>query len=108
VDDTMTAEMVGLVNFFGNSYDIYDESGEKIASVTFDLFNTNGEMYDTSGNLIADYNSKLFFRDFDVRITSKCNLDEKTVLMIFCSYYSDQLADAKMSNRSSATKRNGA
>ncbi len=51
-------------------------------------------MYDVEGNLIADYNSKLFFNDFEVRIKENCNLDEKTVLMIFCSYYSDQHADS--------------
>jgi hypothetical protein len=107
VDEIMSVEMVGLVNFFGESYDIYNKDGEKIANATFDPFNTKGEMYDTNGKLIADFNSKLFFFDFDVRITEECNLDEKTVLMIFCSYYSDQSADAKTSNSSSTAKRSG-
>ncbi len=97
-------EMVGLFKIFGESYDIYNKDEEKIANVTFNTFNTNGEMYDVDGNLIADFNSKLFMNDFEVRITDNCNLDEKTVLMIFCSYYSDQSADAKASSSSSSKK----
>lgn len=104
VNDAVSVEMVGLVKFFGESYDIYNKDGEKIANVTFNAFNTNGEMYDTEGKLIADYNSKFFFNDFDVRITDDCELDEKTVLMIFCSYYSDQSTDANASSSSSSKK----
>lgn len=51
-------------------------------------------MYYTDGNLIADFNSKLFVNDFVVRIKDQCNIDENTVLMFFCSYYSDQSADS--------------
>lgn len=89
VDDEFSVEMVGLFEIFGEAYDIYDKDEEKIASAKFDPFNTNGEIYDVKGNLIADFNSNMFMRDFDVRITDKCNIDEKTVLMIFCSYFSD-------------------
>lgn len=98
VHDIRTAEMVGLVKILGELYDIYDKDGEKIATVTFNTFNTNGEMYDIEGNLIADYNSKLYRKDFDVRIKENCEIDEKTVLMIFCSYYSDQNADSQSSS----------
>lgn len=94
VDGVFSVEMVGLVKLFGESYDIYNKDGEKVANVTFNTFNTNVKMYDTNGNLIADFNSKFFFNDFDVRISEECTLDEKTVLMIFCSYYSDQSADS--------------
>ena len=104
VNGIMSAEMVGLVKFFGESYDIYNKNGEKIANITFNQLNTNGEMYDNAVNLIADFNSKLFLKDFNVRITEICDLDEKTVLMIFCSYYSDQSADSKTSNSSSNKK----
>lgn len=97
VNGNLSAEMVGLVKLFGEEYEIYNENGEKVANVTFNMFNTNGNMYDMEGNLIADFNSKFFFNDFDVRITKDCNLDEKTVLMIFCSYYSDQKADSSNS-----------
>lgn len=104
VDDKLSVEMVGLFKIFGESYVIYNKAEEKIANLTFNTFNTYGEMYDVDGNLIADFNSKLFMNDFKVRITDKCNLDEKTVLMIFCSYYSDQSADANKSSNSSSKK----
>lgn len=95
VDDESLIEMVGRFKFFGEKYDIYDVNQNKIAKVTFNFFNTNGEMYDMKGNLIADYNSNFFFNDFDVRISEKCSIDEKSVLMIFCSYYSDHAADTR-------------
>lgn len=100
VNDENPVEMVGLFKIFGEAYDIYDVNQNKIAKVTFNLFNTKGKMYDTQGNLIADYNSFFLFKDFNVRISEKCDLDEKAVLMIFCSYYSDQAADAKASSSS--------
>lgn len=95
VDNSVAIEMVGLVNFFGESYDIYDSNGNKIAKAEFNRLNTNGELYDVNGKIIADFNSKLFFRDFTVRITNDCTLDERAVLMIFCSYYSDHAADSQ-------------
>ncbi len=98
VNDESLIEMVGRFKLFGEAYDIYDENQNKIAKVTFNFFNTKGKMYDTEGNLIADYNSFLLFKDFNVRISDKCDLNEKAVLMIFCSYYSDQAADAKASS----------
>lgn len=101
VNDTISVEMVGLVKFFGEAYDIYDKAENKIASVTFNGVNTNGEMHDANGKLIADFNSKPFLNDFTVRITEDCTLDENTVLMIFCSYYSDQHADSAAANSNS-------
>ena len=98
VGDTVTAEMVGLFDFFGESYDIYNANEEQIAEVSFNMFNTKGEMYDMDGNIIADFYSKLFFNDFTVRIYEDCKLDENTVLMIFCSYYSDQKTDSSGSS----------
>lgn len=103
VNDTLSVEMVGLVRFYGEAYDIYDKDENKIASVTFNGVNTNGEMHDADGKLIADFNSKLFLNDFTVRITEDCTMDEKTVLMIFCSYYSNQHADAVAANSNSSS-----
>lgn len=93
VNNQINIEMVGLVDVFGETYEIYNANQEKIAYVTFNMFNTRGEMYDSEDNLIADYNSNLLFNDFNVRISKECKLDEKAILMIFCSYYSDQYAD---------------
>lgn len=105
VGDTVTAEMVGLVDFFGESYDIYNAAEEKVAKISFNMFNTKGEMYDMDGNIIADFYSKLFFNDFTVRIYEDCELDENTVLMIFSSYYSDQKADSSTGGGSSSSSK---
>jgi len=94
VNEELKVEMAGLLDFLGESYNIYDANGKKVAHVTFNLFNTNGEMYNRDGDLIADYNSKMFFKDFEVRILENSQLDENTILMIFASYYSDQSADS--------------
>ncbi len=93
VDGIVTAEMVGKFDLFGNTYEIYDGAGEKIAKVNFNYFDTSGEMVDTDGNLIAEYNSFILFNDFDVKISEDCPIDHTTVLMIFCSYYSDKAYD---------------
>ena len=94
VGDRVAAEMLGLVDLVGESYDIYNADEEQVARISFNMFNTKGEMYDMEGNIIADFYSKLFFNDFTVRIYEECELDENTVLMIFSSYYSDQKADS--------------
>lgn len=101
VGDTVTAEMVGLVDFLGESYNIYNVDEEQVAEISFNVLNTKGEMYDMEGNIIADFYSKLFFNDFTIRIYEDCQLDENTVLMIFCSYYSDQKADSSGGSSSS-------
>ena len=93
VDGVVTAEMVGRFDLFGNTYDIYNTDGEKIAKAKFNWFDTSGELTDTDGNLIAEYNSFVLFKDFDVRVSDECPLDHTTVLMIFCSYYSDKAYD---------------
>lgn len=93
VDDTVTAEMVGLFEIFGEKYDIYDTEGNKIAHANFNSLNTAGELYDADGKLIATYGSFVFFNDFTVKISKECKIDPTTVLMIFCSYYSDQSYD---------------
>ena len=92
VSNELTVEMVGLIDRYGESYDIYNADGQKIAYGKFNRFNTRGQIHDSSGNLIADSTSKYLSRDYKVRITDKCQLDEKTVHMIFASYYSDQRA----------------
>lgn len=95
VNGEISIEIVGLFELLGEEYEIYDKSGKQVAYATFNALNTKGELYDMDNNLIADYNSKLLFNDFNVRITDDCELDEKTVLMLFASYYSDQAADSK-------------
>lgn len=98
VNNQLAAEMVGRIDLFGETYDIYNTNQEKIARVKFNKFNTKGTMYDADGNIVADYRSFPFFQDFDVRIGEDCKLDENVVLMIFSSYYSDQKADSQSSS----------
>lgn len=93
VGNTVTAEMVGLWEIFGDTYDIYDPDGNKIAHANFNSMNTAGELYDADGKLIATYGSFVLFKDFTVKISEECELDPTTVLMIFCSYYSDRSYD---------------
>lgn len=93
VNNEFAIEMVGLFKLFGETYDIYDFEQKKIARVECNVWNTEGQMYDENDTLLAEYTSNYFFNDFKVRISEKCELDERTVLMIFCSYYSDQHVD---------------
>lgn len=93
VNDEFSAEMVGLIDFFGETYEIYDYDGNIVAKVSCNSFNTKGKLCDGEGNVLADFYSKLFYNDFTIRISENCPFDDKTVLMIFCSYYSDQNAD---------------
>jgi len=93
VDGNVTAEMVGLFEIFGEKYDIYNPEGVQIAHANFNAWDTIGEIYDMDGNLIADYKSGVYGVDFEVRISDDCKIDDKTILMIFCSYYSDKAAD---------------
>lgn len=93
VDGVVTAEMIGKFDLFGNSYDIYNGAGEKIAEASFNWTDTSGTLVDTDGNIIAEYSSFILFNDFDVKISEDCPIDNTTVLMIFCSYYSDKAYD---------------
>ena len=94
-DGVVVAEMVGRFDMFGETYDIYNAAGEKIAKAKFNWADTYGTLYDMSGNLIADYGSFILFNDCDVRISENCEINHNTVLMIFCSYYSDQKYDSE-------------
>lgn len=101
VNEGLEAEMVGLVKWFGEAYDIYDSNQTKIAKVTFNFMDTAGEMYDENGKLIATYGAWPFMNDYTVKISEDCKIDDDAVLMIFASYYSDRAADSKSSSSSS-------
>lgn len=98
VDGSVAAEMVGRINLFGETYDIYNANQEKVGRVKFNMFNTKGTMYDADGKIVADYRSFPFFKDFDIRVSDEYELDENVILMVFCSYYSDQNADSSTSS----------
>ena len=93
ISGVVTAELVGKWDPFGETYDIYDSEGQRIARATFNWANTYGKIVDTDGDLLAEYESAFLFKDFDVRIAEDCPIDDGTVIMIFSSYYSDQSYD---------------
>lgn len=101
LDDGLAVEMVGQVNLFGETYEIYNSEQVKIAKVSFNMLDTAGEMYDSNGKLIATYSSYPFLNDYTVKISEDCEMDDNVVLMIMASYYSDQAADSKTANSSS-------
>lgn len=102
VNNNLAAEMVGRINLFGETYDIYNANQEKIARVKINWFNTKGTMYDAEGNIVADYRSFPFFNDFDIRVSEDCEVDEDVIVMIFSAYYSDHKFDSKSSGGSSS------
>lgn len=93
VDNQFKCDMVGKVDFIGESYEIYDNDEKLIAKMELNGANTKGILYDLNNNLLAEFNSGYFYYDFDIKIYDNCTLDHKTVLMLFCSYYSDYSAD---------------
>ena len=93
VGEEMKIEMVGQVKVVGESYEIYDSDGQKIAKASFNYFNTKGSLEDLEGNLWVDYYSGMFRKDYEIRITPECPLSEEEVLLLFASYYSDQAQD---------------
>lgn len=93
VNNTLSVEMVGKFELFGEEYEFYDSNANLIAKADFDFTNTSGKLYGTDGRLMAEFESLLFFNDYKVTIMDDCTLDEDTILMIFASYYSDQQVD---------------
>lgn len=83
----------GKIKLFADSYVVFDAYGNKIANVSFNMFDTVGTMTDMDGNVIARYDSAWFRRDYIVSIFDKCEIDDESVLMIFASYVSDVRAD---------------
>lgn len=94
VKDKYVFEMVGKVDALGETYDIYNFDKEKVAHAEFNEANTYGSIYDSDNKLIAEYTSNYVHNDFTVRISKQAKYDHKAILMIFCSYYSDQEADS--------------
>ena len=102
VDGNVTIEMVGKVRFLGEAYDIYDSAGNKIAYAEFDCWNVNGRVVDNNGKALAVYRANPIFRDFTVYISPDCTIDESSMVMLFCSYYSDHAEDSDSSSDSSS------
>ncbi len=95
VGEKFQFEVVGLVDFLGEKYEIYDEEGNQIGVVDFNSIDTEGEFYDMEGTLLADYTSRMGGLDYTVRITENCTLNHDAILLLMASYYSDKQADSK-------------
>lgn len=93
VNGEFTYDMNGLFEVFGEEYEIYDETEKKVADLSFNLHNTKGKLYDANRKIIAEYESFYLFNDFNIKIYDNCEIDEISVIMLFCSYYSDFSAD---------------
>lgn len=90
-------EMTGKFNMFGDTYDIYDMSGNKIAVAKFNMFNTYGTITSVDDVLWADYYSNLYRFDFKIRVKEECPIDDTALIMIMSSFYSDRSADSSNS-----------
>ena len=95
VNNVVTAEMVGKIKLFGEAYDIYDNSGNKIAHANFSPLNLSGKMTDNTGETIAIYRANPILKDFTVSVSPNNPIDDATLIMIFSSYYSDYTADSE-------------
>ena len=81
-------EMAGKFKAIGNAYDIY-VNDKYVGNAEFNCINTKGNIKDKDGNLITDYTSNFIMQDYDVRIKENDIMDDKEILMLFASYYSD-------------------
>lgn len=93
VDEKLTYEMVGLYKFWGEKYELYDAEENLVATLSFNEYCTLGEIYNTDKVLIAKYVSAHLRKDFDIIIYEDCDIDDVSIIMVFCSYYSDYAAD---------------
>ena len=83
----------GKIKLFADSYDVFDADGNKIAFVSFNMFDTSGVMKNMDGDIIARYDSALSRKDYIVSIYDNCQIDDESILLIFASYVSDKRAD---------------
>ena len=84
---------MGKIKLFADSYDVFDADGNKIAFVSFNMFDTSGVMKNMDGDIIARYDSALSRKDYIVSIYDNCQIDDESILLIFASYVSDKRAD---------------
>lgn len=82
-------DMVGQIDIWGETYELYDSEEEMLAKAKFNGTSTRGTLYDNDNNIIATYESGLFSSDFNIRIESDCKIEDEVVIMLFASYYSD-------------------
>lgn len=93
VNDKFEVNMEGKVDIFGNTYHLKDENGNVIATIDFNVVDTNGTVTDNAGNIIATYNSNFAMKDYKVKICDNDVCSDTAMLMIIASYVSDKNYD---------------
>lgn len=92
-NDELLYKCDGKIKIFADSYDVFNADGDKIAYVSFNMFDTCGIMKNMDGEIIARYDSALSRKDYFVSIYDECEIDDESILMIFASYVSDKRSD---------------
>ena len=85
--------IAGNFEVFGESYELYDEEGNKVGHTEFDTFGLSGSIIDVNGNTVATYSRMIGFNDYSVTIYDNEICSDKAILMIVASYVSDYHAD---------------
>lgn len=93
VDGIFDVNMCGNVDLFGESYELKNSNGNTVATIEFNMSNTNGSITDIKGNLIATYSSHFMMNDYTVTIYDNEICSDMSILMIIASYVSDYMAD---------------
>lgn len=92
VDGAYQFTMIGEFNFFGDSYHIKDEKGNKLGYASFNATNTHGNIYNAKDELVAEYSSNYFLKDYTVMVYTD-DFDDTALLLLCASYYSDRDTD---------------
>lgn len=95
IGETFDVNMCGNVDLWGESYTLKDAEGNIVATIEFNLSNTEGKMVDTEGNIIATYSSAFLMNDYVVTIYDNDVCSDLSILMVMASYVSDYIADSK-------------
>lgn len=93
INDRFEVAVHGNFEVIGNSYELYDESGNKVGHAEFNGLCTAGGVYDKDMNCIAVYTGSQFFNDYKVSIYDNSICSDKAILMLVASYVSDYHAD---------------
>lgn len=93
VNDEFRYDMKGNFDFWGESYELYDEEKKLIATAEFNGSSTSGKLYNTDEQIIASYESGFLSSDFNIRIENTCTIEDEVIIMLFSSYYSDYAYD---------------
>lgn len=105
-NDEFKYDMVGKVDLWGETYELYDVEEKMVAKATFDATSTEGKLVDMDDNVIATYESGFLSSDFNVRIEKDSSIEDEVIIMLFASYYSDASYDSSTTSSSSSSSSN--